>query len=66
VLKDKKLIVYSKIKVCVGSKVWYLNEFHLFQFPKYLGCYNLPPLKRISSRDSQVKIKRDLRNEIPG
>jgi hypothetical protein len=29
-----------KIKVFVGSKIWYLNKFYLFLFSKNLGCYN--------------------------
>jgi hypothetical protein len=32
--------LYFKIKVFVGSKIWYFNKFHLFLFSKNLGCYS--------------------------
>ena len=60
-----KLILYSKIKVFVVSKIWYFNKSIYFYFPKNLGCYNLPPFKRISSRDSQVKIEIDWEMRLP-
>jgi hypothetical protein len=60
VLQRQEINLVLKIKVFfLGSKTWYFNNFDLFLFSKKLGCYNLPPLKRISSRDSQVEIERD-------
>jgi hypothetical protein len=59
IVERQEINLAFKIKVFVGSKIWYFNKFYLFLFSKKLGCYNLPPLKRISSRDSQVEIERD-------
>jgi hypothetical protein len=65
VSKRQEINLIFKIKVFVGSKIWYFNKFHLILFSKNLGCYNLPPLKRISSRDSQIKIEIDWEMRLP-
>jgi hypothetical protein len=31
-----------KIKISIGSKIWYFNKFYLFLFSKNLGCYTHP------------------------
>jgi hypothetical protein len=65
IVERQEINLVFKIKVFVGSKIWYFNKFYLFLFPKILGCYNLPPLKRISSRDSQVEIEIDWEMRLP-
>jgi hypothetical protein len=56
----------SGLKVFVGSKIWYLKEFHLFQFPKYLGCYKELFRKEhslINSDETKEKEKKDFDDE---
>jgi hypothetical protein len=38
--KRQEINLVFKIKVFVGSKIWYFNKFHLFLFSKNLGCYS--------------------------
>jgi hypothetical protein len=37
--KRQEINLVFKIKVFVGSKIWYFDKFHLFLFSKNLGCY---------------------------
>jgi hypothetical protein len=42
IVERQEINLVFKIKVFVGSKIWYFNKFYLFLFSKNLGCYKGP------------------------
>jgi hypothetical protein len=44
IVERQEINLVFKIKVFVGSKIWYFNKFYLFLFSKNLGCYNGLPV----------------------
>jgi hypothetical protein len=41
IVERQEINLVFKIKVFVGSKIWYFNKFYLFIFSKNLGCYTI-------------------------
>jgi hypothetical protein len=39
IVERQEINLVLKIKVFVGSKIWYYNKFYLLLFSKKLGCY---------------------------